>query len=199
MLNALLNRVKHYTETHDKLIPLFLDTETTGLDFNAKIVEICVADLHGNIIINTLINPEIKIPLCASDIHCIKDKDVKKAPTFPEIIPILNELIKGRNVYIYNADYDIRLIRQSADDSYQFPEDTTFIDVLYPFAKLYGEWSDYFNDYKFQRLSTACRYFNIDTTEFGELHRAKADVLATIEVFKAMQALHEEKELAKYY
>ncbi|HHJ4165905.1 TPA: exonuclease domain-containing protein, partial [Raoultella ornithinolytica] len=50
---------------------LFIDTETTGLGEDAEIVEICIIDSHGSIMLNTLIKPTKPIPDEAIAIHGI--------------------------------------------------------------------------------------------------------------------------------
>ncbi|MEG5176101.1 exonuclease domain-containing protein [Microcoleus sp. B3-D7] len=65
---------------------LILDTQTTGFD-NAEIVGIAVINSLGEALLNTLVRPATSIPAEVTDIHEIKDEDVKNAPIFPEIYP----------------------------------------------------------------------------------------------------------------
>ena len=60
--------------------PVYLDTETTGLEKNDEIVEIAVIDKIGNVLINTLIKPRSLIPDSASSIHHITNEMVKEIP-----------------------------------------------------------------------------------------------------------------------
>lgn len=53
---------------------LFIDTETTGLGDDAEIVEICIIDSHGFILLNTLVKPTKPIPDEAIAIHGITMK-----------------------------------------------------------------------------------------------------------------------------
>ena len=67
---------------------LFLDTETTGLHPpNDKVVEVAIADLGGNVLLNTLVNPEQEIGF-ATTIHHITDDMVANAPTLEQLWPI---------------------------------------------------------------------------------------------------------------
>ncbi len=59
---------------------LFIDTETTGLGDDAEIVEICIIDSHGFIMLNTLIKPTKPIPDEAIAIHGITNEMVAFAP-----------------------------------------------------------------------------------------------------------------------
>ena len=86
---------------------VYLDTETTGLSpFTDKIVEVSIIDDDGNVLLDTLVNPEREIPKQASDVHGITDDMVKSHPTIAELIPSINEAIRGKKLVIYNYDYD---------------------------------------------------------------------------------------------
>ncbi|MEG4048065.1 3'-5' exonuclease [Microcoleus sp. Pol17_C1] len=76
---------------------LILDTETTGFD-NAEIVGIAVINSLGEALLNTLVRPATSIPAEVTDIHEIKDEDVKNAPIFPEIYPSVVEVMKDKRV-----------------------------------------------------------------------------------------------------
>ena len=93
-----------------------LDTETTGLGSDAELCEMAVVDHRGNVVLNTLVKPLRSIPAAATAIHGIRDEEVASAPSLPEIL----EGAQGRFILsgqtrlgIYNADYDLRLMRQS--------------------------------------------------------------------------------------
>lgn len=62
---------------------VILDTETTGLDTMAEIVEISIIASDGHVLLDTLIRPSNPIPPAATAIHHISDLMVVAAPTFP--------------------------------------------------------------------------------------------------------------------
>lgn len=64
---------------------IFIDTETTGLGDDAEIVEICLIDSAGFIMLNTLVKPTKPIPAEATAIHGITDEMVMYAPTWKDI------------------------------------------------------------------------------------------------------------------
>jgi exonuclease len=99
---------------HPELYAL-LDTETTGLDDDAVVVDIAVTDGAGNPLINTLVNPGVPIPEDSSEIHGIHDEDVREAPTFGAILPDLTEALRGRRVIIYNRSYDMGVLAYELD------------------------------------------------------------------------------------
>ena len=92
-----------------------LDTETTGINNQAVIIQIAVTDLHGNELLNTLIKPSKKkrMPADAKAVHGINMEALHSAPYFRDIISELSNIIDGKTVLIYNAEYDQRLIEQT--------------------------------------------------------------------------------------
>jgi DNA polymerase III epsilon subunit-like protein len=93
---------------------IILDTETTGLRENDEIIEICLINMNGEILLNTLIKPTIAIPEGASEIHGIYDKDVENAPLWSEVYQDFINIIKNKEVNIYNKSFDIKMINQTS-------------------------------------------------------------------------------------
>ena len=85
--------------------PIFLDTETTGLDDNAQIVEIGIIDINGEPLLETFIKPYNPIPEEAIKIHGITNDMVKDAPYWSEIHEQFCNIIKDRTLIIYNRPY----------------------------------------------------------------------------------------------
>jgi DNA polymerase-3 subunit epsilon len=68
------------------LIPIYYDTETTGIKADKdRIVEIAAFDPINNRTFCELVNPGIPIPLEASSIHHITDEMVAASPSFAEV------------------------------------------------------------------------------------------------------------------
>ena len=59
--------------------PVFLDTETTGLNDLAEIVEISILDDDGLVLLDTLVRPRRPIPADAIRIHGIRNEMVAEA------------------------------------------------------------------------------------------------------------------------
>jgi len=93
---------------------LILDTETTGLDDSAEIVEIAIVDARGTFEFSSLVKPVGPIPEAASSVHGIFAEHLIHAPTWAEVDNIVFHICSPRQVLAYNAEYDARLIRQSA-------------------------------------------------------------------------------------
>ncbi|MAN46309.1 MAG: exodeoxyribonuclease X [Alphaproteobacteria bacterium] len=98
-----------------------IDTETTGVEANAKVVEIAAIPLeqHPGMTrfkmgspIQTLVHPGIPIPATASAIHHITDADVRNAPSFDDAL----HLFRGADVYVaHNAGFDRKFVGQLGD------------------------------------------------------------------------------------
>ena len=164
--------------------PLFLDTETTGLDGKAEICELSILDTTGSILMDTLIRPFQTIPQEATDIHGITNRMVAEAPTFAEVLPKLRKILLGRKVIIYNLTYDLRLIEQSAK-AYGLNLDLNYA-VCYCamrlYAQFYGKWSKKHNSYHWQQLKNAALQCGIKLPR--HLHRARVDAELTRQIVK---------------
>ncbi len=98
-------------ENIDKYV--ILDTETTGLDYDAQIVELGIMDLKGNVLYDGLFKPTIPIPRQVSEIHGIYDKDVEGALSFGDEIPKIHEILKDKIILAYNSNFDEEKIKYS--------------------------------------------------------------------------------------
>ena len=85
-----------------------LDTETTGLHDGARIAQIAVLGIDGEVLLDSLVNPGVAIPAEATGIHGITDDMVKDAPTFSDLLVSLTEALHGRKIVVYNRDFDKR-------------------------------------------------------------------------------------------
>jgi DNA polymerase III subunit epsilon len=162
---------------------LFLDTETTGLNPpKDKIVEVAIADIDGNILLNTLVNPEREIGF-ATTIHHITDDMVCEAPTLRQLWPQIQEIVSDNKIVIYNAQFDTRF----------FPENLECANeiscAMLRYAIIYGDKHPVYGSYKWQKLTAAAAH--IGYVWEGEAHRALADVFATCALWKWMEALPE--------
>lgn len=153
--------------------PLFLDTETTGLDPRAEIVEIALVDHDGAVLLDSLVKSTRPIPWDATRIHRITDEMVADAPTWAELWPQVQALLTGRRVGIYNAEYDLRLIQQS-HAAHRLVERTAGSNafcIMKLYAEFFGEPGRY-GDFRWQSLDKAARQCRIG---LPNSHRAAAD------------------------
>ncbi|TLN01773.1 3'-5' exonuclease, partial [bacterium] len=164
--------------------PVYLDTETTGLDRDAEIVEIAVVDTHGEILVQSFVKPSRPIPPDAAAIHGITDDMVQGAPSWPVLWQSLRGVINGHPLGLYNADYDLRLMQQSMT-TYRLPWRESFdvVDVMKVYSDFRGEFDAYRRGKKLFRLEEAGKFFRIP---LPNAHRAAADTLLTRAVFHCM-------------
>ncbi|MFJ8166546.1 exonuclease domain-containing protein [Streptomyces sp. NPDC096136] len=169
-----------------------LDTETSGLHPEARIIEIAVVSSSGEVLLDTLVNPGVPIPEDASAVHGIVDADVVGRPTFSAVLPQLSAVLDGRRCLIYNAPFDVARLRyeltchhlengvwgpaevaegRALDWARERAEEWLaghrFEDVMIPYSDWVGDWSEYHGANRWQAL--------------GGGHRAAGDCLAVLE------------------
>lgn len=159
---------------------LVLDTETTGLDGAARLVEIAILAADGTVLLDTLIHPDMPIPPEATAIHGIGDDEVANAPPFRGVWPEIISLTAGRCIIAYNASFDRRIITQHAAVyglAHTVPTDWRCAMLL---------WSDYHGLRRWDRLDVACFKAGVP---LNGAHRARQDCLATVGVLRWMAGL----------
>lgn len=165
--------VKNYLENKSKYV--ILDTETTGLN-EAEIVEIAIIDLDGKTLLNTLVKPRIPIPPEIIEIHGITNEMVADSPSFPEVYPTIVEVLRDKIVLIWNRQFDISILNYCRNihklPSFRLSDRSECLMEIH--AQWYGEWSTYWQDYKWQPLCSE--------------HRALSDCLAALNMIKIMAA-----------
>lgn len=165
--------------------PVYLDTETTGIDPHAEIVEICIVDHDGNILLDALVKPRGKIDPGAQNVHGISEAMLAEAPGWEQVWPTVEKALKGRYVGIYNQDFDLRMMQQSHQRNWmqwRLPE-ATFFCVMKLYARFYGQWNSKRRSYRWQSLDNARWQCKLETPNS---HRAKDDTLLTREVLLHM-------------
>ena len=162
-----------------------LDTETTGLDDKAEILELAIVDSNGTPLINQRLrlSDDSKFSEEAYAVHGISLDDIKDCEQYPSIEAKLKEILVGKQVMIFNANYDIRLLKQTAA---AYSCDTTWFDgldtrcVMYQAANVYGAT----NKYGTISLSNAVARAGVEWE--GEAHSALGDTLTTLALYKKM-------------
>lgn len=157
------------------------DVETTGLDdWQDEILQLSAIDGDGNTLINTYVKPyRNKFWWEAEKIHGISPKMVQNAPEPHELIPKVRGILEDAALLVsYNGEFDMGFLANWGIELFDVPH----FDVMREFAPIYGEWNDYFNDYKWQKLKTCAWYYDY---EF-KAHDSLEDVRATLHCYKKM-------------
>ncbi len=165
---------------------IVLDTETTGLDDHAQIVQIAIVNSEGETLIDTLVHPTGRIPAGATQIHGITNEMVSNAPTWIDVSEKVRAVVLGRDVIIYNSEYDTRLIRQTCAAHglpYSKYGASTLTCAMKAYAEYFGDWNDQKNDYSYQKLARACIQQQLTVPK---AHSALGDCLSTRLLVKRM-------------
>ena len=177
-----------------------LDTETTGLGYKAEAVSIGVLSSDGQVLLGTLVKPTRSIPFDARRVHGITDEMVQTAPTFKEILPDLLKVTANKKIVVYNADYDRRIVEQSFkpytkfaienrvvffNDMAHMMKPENWIDVMGPYAEFWGEWNDWHQNYRWQKLTAACQQQGVT---IANAHRAIGDCQMTLALIRKLGA-----------
>jgi hypothetical protein len=122
----------------------------------------------GGTLFQSRIKPTIPIPPDAARYHGITDADVAACPTFAEAWPGLLRALSGRHICAYNADYDMRMLRQSLSAQAGLaahgitgwtPQAARHHCVMLLFAAFYGDWSMRHGNYRYKKTIFRCRIF----------------------------------------
>jgi DNA polymerase-3 subunit epsilon len=168
---------------------LVLDTETTGLE-RGEICQLALINSQGDILLNTLVKPVGRIPSDATRIHNITTADVVNAPGWAIVTAQLEPLLRQRDVIIYNAVYDRKVLRHSAEAA-RLPHVAwealvRFWCAMEAFAEVYGARSGPRTMYRWQKLTTAARYFDLPIVG---AHSALGDCRMTLAIARKMAGL----------
>lgn len=203
-IESLEQQIRELSSTLTKIIPLcnlreseihneiVIDIETTGLNPDVdEILQVSIISKSGE----TLYNSYIK-PIFASEwkeaqrINHINPEMVADAPNIYAEMPKINSILLNANKIIgYNHEnFDIPFLERYGAVLSEAAE--TF-DVMLAFSEIYGEWSEYHGDYKWQKLTTCAAYYNY---QWGEdaAHDSLADCKATLHCYECLK-----KELEK--
>ncbi len=165
------------------LDPVFLDTETTGTGPTDVVIEVGIVDLSGNVLFDSLINPGAHIPAESSAVNEITDDMVANVRRWDEAWLDVEKILQGRVIGMYNAEFDLRLLRQSNLKSgivWTLDTKRNFC-VMNLYAAFYGEWNARRNGFRFHKLENAGRMSGIP---LPNSHHAADDAKLTAALFK---------------
>ncbi|MDX5324685.1 MAG: 3'-5' exonuclease [Bacteroidota bacterium] len=164
----------------------FFDLESTGTNVTKdRIVEISILKIYpdGEKESRTwLVNPEMPIPAETTAIHGISDEMVAEKPTFKELSPKIQEMMKDSDLAGYNSNkFDIPMLA----------EEFLRAGIDWDMSKKYAvDVQNIFHRMEQRTLSAAYKFYC--QRDLENAHSAEADVLATYEILEAQIDRYEE-------
>jgi DNA polymerase-3 subunit epsilon len=161
-------------------LTLIVDTETTGIlskDPETEICQISIINTAGRSVFSALVKPNSKMGKEAYEKHGITPEMVELSPTFPEIAPLLAQIIKGHHLVAYNAAFDIHLITHLFG---KYDKDIPDFDTscaMEAYSKWCGNWQSSKKDWKWHKLPQLAH---------GQAHDALTDCMSTLLLMKKM-------------
>lgn len=166
---------------------IVLDTETTGLETaqGHRIIEIgCVEVINRRITksyFHHYLQPDRKIDAGAGAVHGITDKFLRDKPRFADIVDDFMQFIKGAELIIHNADFDVGFINHELTLLKQNWQSLThycrILDTLLLARERHPGQKN--------NLDALCKRYDIDNTK-RQLHGALLDAEILAEVYLAM-------------
>lgn len=164
---------------------LFLDTETTGTNTDARLVQLGYSVSNSDAIVEAIFNPTIPIEVGAMATHYITNKMVQECSKFQGSTHhiLLETLLLHRILVAHNAPFDIMILKNEG------LETVRYIDTLQVAKHLIDA-----DKYSLQYLRFLLG-FELDVTP----HSAGGDIIVLKELFNHLKKLIQEKySIAKY-
>lgn len=164
-----------------------LDTETTGLEPSEghRIIEIgCVEIIDRRVTGNTwhqYLQPDREIDAGAIEVHGITNESLADKPRFADIVEGFIDFIRGAELVIHNAPFDVGFINHELGLLQEAPGELgqfcTVLDTLMLARRMHpGQRNS---------LDALCRRYQIDNSQ-RELHGALLDAEILADVYLAM-------------
>ena len=157
-----------------------IDFETTGQEREDEVLQVSIIDGEYNVLLNTYCRPRNKKNWeDAQGIHGITPEMVANELSFEEYVPMVADILQRSDLVIaYNVAFENGFLRSYGIEI----EREKWFDPMLKFAEIYGEWNDYYCDYKWQSLEECAAYYGY---EF-KAHDSLEDVRATMYCYKKM-------------
>ncbi len=170
---------------------VFFDIEATGTDpMSDRIVELSVVRVEPPPATLTpprtwRINPEMRIPSEASEIHGIVNDDLSSAPTFASVAPEIVEVFSGADLAGFSIGrFDVRILAAELSRA------GVALDLS---AGRVIDAQVIYHQREPRNLSAALRFYC--GSELVDAHGAEADTIASLEVFAGQLARYEDLPL----
>ncbi|MGN1457364.1 MAG: exonuclease domain-containing protein [Acutalibacteraceae bacterium] len=166
---------------------IVLDTETTGINIQTdELLQVSIIDGDGNTLYNSYLHPLRKQQWQSAErVHGISPDMAANSPTILNEVAKMYKIITSAKIIVgYNIEFDLGFLSAVGID---VPDNAEIIDVMRVFSEIYGEWNDYFGDYKYQKLTTCADYYNYDWNN-DTAHDSLSDCRATLYCYNQIKA-----------
>ncbi len=141
---------------------VYLDTETTGYQNNARIIDLCILDADLKPLFNSLINPGCSIPPAIANLTGISNYMVRKAPYWREVHAKVFSILTDATMVCHNAAFDLRMLDNHGISPAKSICTMREAKRVRPNLKSY-------------KLADLARAFHIEVPDTGELHLASPE------------------------
>ena len=168
---------------------IVLDTETTGLEVRQghRIIEIAAVEIVNRRLTgrhyHCYLNPERDIDAGAADVHGLTRERLKDEPRFAERAEEFLEFIKGSELVIHNAPFDVGFINgelallEGRCSVRRLEDHCTILDTLIMARQMHPGQKN--------SLDALCKRYNVDNSE-RVLHGALLDAQILADVYLLM-------------
>lgn len=176
---------------------IILDTETTGLSKEDKIVEISLLELIDGIktgrVLHYFFNPQKKMSKRAVEIHRITNEKVADAPLFKDKVMEIIKFIGTATIIAHNAKFDRRMLNQElAEAGWEAYPEKRFIDTLEIARFLFPATPN--------NQDALCQRFDIDNHNrvTTGIHSAYEDTIQLYFIYENLCKLLKQKNMSSY-
>ncbi len=161
-----------------------LDIEATGMDPERdEIIEVAAIKFRDEQVLQrfeTLVQPRRPVPLSVSSLTGLTMRDLRRAPTFPQIAPRLRQFVRNHPIVGQSPEYDLQMLAAHGLELRNPVYDTfRLATILLPDLPAYS-------------LASIAARLGISV---AQQHRAMADVETTMAVFLGLCDLLREYDL----
>jgi DNA polymerase-3 subunit epsilon len=171
---------------------VFLDIEATGIDpFTDRIIEISMVrvgpmPMGVEAPVTLRIDPKVRIPIEASEIHGIVNDDLADAPSFSEAAPRIVEVLQGADLAGFAVGrFDVRILAQ------EFVRAGVECDLS---KSRVIDAQVIFHQREPRHLTAALKFYR--DKDLVDAHGAEADAIASLEVFAGQLSHYPDLPLA---
>lgn len=165
---------------------IFLDTETSGLGNNSRMVEVAMVDVFEDLqtgyVFHSYLNPQRPVDAGAQAIHGLSNEFLETKPKFATIWPFMQSFLlmndKNFTIVAHNAEFDSRMLNREIImmGLPPIPDSKFFCTLKLARQKLPGIR---------HKLDSLCSHFGIKNDN-RQLHGALLDANLLIQVYNEL-------------